>query len=197
MLPFLLFAFVASITPGPTNLLVLGTGTRHGPLAALPLVIGAAGGAAAIVLATGMGLGDLLLRYPDVQRLMAWVGVAWLTWLAWRIFSAPATAVTPEAPTATRRPGFLAGALLQLVNPKTWMMALAVVGVFAGPGTQRAGDVPHLAAAFFLVALPCLGAWALLGAGAASLFRSARAMKRFEQAMAVLLFASAWLSLPT
>ncbi len=195
MLPFLLFAFVASITPGPTNLLVLDTGTRHGPLAALPLVIGAAAGAAGIVLVSGMGLGEALMRHADVRRGMSGVGVAWLTWLAWRIFSAPATTRTPEAPADGRRPGFLAGALLQGVNPKTWMMALAVTSVFANPGADRAGDVPRLAAAFFLVALPCLGAWALLGAGAGRLLRSPRAMKRFERAMAVLLLASAWLSL--
>ncbi|NWB64014.1 LysE family translocator, partial [Pseudomonas sp. F1002] len=30
LLPFLLFAFVASITPGPTNILVLSNSARYG-----------------------------------------------------------------------------------------------------------------------------------------------------------------------
>ena len=41
LLPFMLFAFVASITPGPTNVLVLGSSARYGVAATLPLVIGA------------------------------------------------------------------------------------------------------------------------------------------------------------
>lgn len=32
LLPFLLFAFVASITPGPTNILVLSHSSRQGLL---------------------------------------------------------------------------------------------------------------------------------------------------------------------
>lgn len=40
-LPFVLFAFVASITPGPTNILVLSNSSRFGLLAALPIIFGA------------------------------------------------------------------------------------------------------------------------------------------------------------
>ena len=40
LLPFLLFSLVASITPGPTNILVLGHSARYGLRSALPLVAG-------------------------------------------------------------------------------------------------------------------------------------------------------------
>ncbi|VFS49858.1 Uncharacterised protein [Budvicia aquatica] len=30
LIPFILFAFVASITPGPTNVLILSQSARHG-----------------------------------------------------------------------------------------------------------------------------------------------------------------------
>lgn len=46
-LPFLLFAFVASITPGPTNLLVFSNSARFGWSAALPIMLGGCGAAAA------------------------------------------------------------------------------------------------------------------------------------------------------
>ena len=85
---------------------------------------------------------------------------------------------------------------MQLINPKTWMMALAVVSVFATPGPGQGLRVTLLAVIFLAISLPCLGCWALLGRGAARLFTSARAMKRFNQAMAVLLLASAWLGAP-
>lgn len=39
LVPFLLFAVVASITPGPTNILVLSNSQRHGLAAAWPIVL--------------------------------------------------------------------------------------------------------------------------------------------------------------
>ena len=196
LLPFMLFAFVASITPGPTNVLVLGSSARYGVAATLPLVLGACFGAAAIVAAVGLGLGELLQQHPRLQWAMAWFGVLWLSYLAWRIFSSPAAALDDAAAADEKRLGLFAGAALQLVNPKTWMMALAVVSVFATPGPGQALRVALLAAIFLAISLPCLGCWALLGRGAARLFTSARAMGRFNQTMAVLLLASAWLGAP-
>ncbi|WP_439855348.1 LysE family translocator [Pseudomonas yamanorum] len=192
LLPFLLFAFVASITPGPTNILVLSNSARYGLKAALPIVLGACMGAAGIVLLVGSGVGQSLAQLPRVQAAMLWVGVAWLSYLAWQIFRAPAEVIDPD--TAQKRLGLVGAAGLQLVNPKTWMMALAVVSVFAGNGDERQSHVLYLSLAFFLMSLPCLGAWALLGVGSSRVFRSAKAMGRFNQGMALLLFGSAWLS---
>ena len=58
LLPFTLFAFVASITPGPTNVLVLSHSVRFGLLGALPIVLGGCAGAALMVLTVGLGVGD-------------------------------------------------------------------------------------------------------------------------------------------
>ncbi|MCD7082416.1 LysE family translocator, partial [Pseudomonas sp. MAFF 311095] len=64
MLPFMLFAFVASITPGPTNILVLSNSARYGFKAALPIILGACLGAAGIVLLVGSGVGHSLAHLP-------------------------------------------------------------------------------------------------------------------------------------
>ncbi|MBF0643730.1 LysE family transporter, partial [Pseudomonas protegens] len=73
LLPFVLFAFVASITPGPTNILVLNNSARHGLRAAPPIILGAALAAAGIVLLVGAGLGDWLAGRPKVQQAMQWL----------------------------------------------------------------------------------------------------------------------------
>jgi threonine/homoserine/homoserine lactone efflux protein len=192
LLPFLLFAFVASITPGPTNILVLSNSARYGFKAAVPIILGACAGAAAIVLMVGSGFGQSLAHLPKVQTAMQWAGVAWLSYLAWQIFTAPAHAIHLDAP--GKRLGLTGAASLQLVNPKTWMMALAVVSVFAGNGEERQSHVVYLSLAFFLISLPCLATWALLGIGSARVFRSAKAMQRFNRCMAGLLLGSTWLS---
>jgi len=188
----LLFAFVASITPGPTNILVLSNSARYGLKAALPIILGACGGAAGIVLLVGSGVGQSLAQLPKVQVAMQWIGMAWLTYLSWQIYSAQAEIIDPNTP---QKPlGLVSAASLQLVNPKTWMMALAVVSVFAGNGDERQSHVLYLSLAFFVIALPCLGVWALLGVGTNRMFRSPKAMQRFNRCMAVLLFVSSWLN---
>ena len=196
LLPFLLFAFVASITPGPTNILVLTNSSRHGLSATAPIVLGACAGAAGLVLLVGTGVGDFLARHLVVQTAMSWIGIAWLSWMAWQLFSAPAQAIDPATPTAQGpRLGLFGAASLQLVNPKTWMMALAVVSVFAGNEADRGLQVVYLSLAFFLVAIPCMTAWAWLGVSAAKFCRSSQSMQRFNRSMAVLLLVSAWLTL--
>ena len=72
LLPFFLFALVSSISPGPTNLLILAHGARVGLRASLAPIVAACGAAAAIVLLVGLGLGELLLRHPLAQQLMSW-----------------------------------------------------------------------------------------------------------------------------
>ncbi|KTC44125.1 lysine transporter LysE [Pseudomonas fluorescens ABAC62] len=189
LLPFMLFAFVASITPGPTNILVLSNSARYGFKAALPIIFGACAGAAGLVLLVGSGVGQSLVHLPKVQTAMQWAGVAWLSYLAWQIFTAPPQTI--DAKTDQKPLGLIGAASLQLINPKTWMMALAVVSVFADHGTLH--QVAYLSLVFFLISLPCLGAWAVLGAGSARVLRSARAMQRFNRAMALLLLGSTWL----
>ncbi|UST66199.1 LysE family translocator [Pseudomonas moraviensis] len=192
LLPFLLFAFVASITPGPTNILVLSHSSRRGLIATLPIIFGACGAAALIVLVVGLGAGETLLRFPRVQQAMAWAGVLWLSWLAWQIFRSPPPSLDPNAPQEQGLSVFGA-ALLQLVNPKVWMMAVAVVSVFVGGGDKTL-RLLVLSLAFLLVSLPCMTLWALLGVGSARLLGSPQAFKRMNAALAFLLLLSAWLA---
>ena len=115
LVPFLLFAVVASITPGPTNILVLSNSQRHGLAAAWPIVLGACAAVAALILLLGLGLGELLRRHPLLQQGLAWLGVGWLSYLAWSLFRSAGGIDGTEPP---RRLGVLGGAAVRLVNPK-------------------------------------------------------------------------------
>lgn len=184
MLPFMLFAFVASITPGPTNILVLSNSARFGWWATVPSILGACLGAAVMVLLVGTGVGQSVLAIPGAQPVMAWVGTLWLSWLAWKIFSSPARAIEQRD---TARLGFIGTAALQVVNPKTWVMALAVVSVFS-----QGNGIMMLALVFFAVAVPCMACWALLGMGSARWLTSPRRVQWMNRGLAILLLLAAW-----
>ncbi|MHC8293931.1 LysE family translocator [Pseudomonas sp. LB3P58] len=191
LLPFMLFAFVASITPGPTNILVLSNSAQFGFKATLPIIFGACASAAIIVLLVGCGLGEFLSRIPLLQNAMQWLGITWLSYLAWQIYHSATDNFDPDVSGNQKRPGLLTAAGLQWVNPKTWMMAMAVVSVFAD---NRADHIVYLSFAFFGIALPCMTAWAVLGSSVNQWLRSTKALRNFNRSMGVLLAGSTWLS---
>jgi len=64
----------------------------------VPIIFGACASAATIVLLVGTGAGSSLTAWPAVQTAMQWMGVAWLSYLSWQIFSAPAEALDAQDP---------------------------------------------------------------------------------------------------
>lgn len=189
LLPFMMFAFVASITPGPSNILVLGNSARYGFVAALPVVWGSCAGAAGLVLLLGLGIGSWLESQPIVQTALSWVGAIWLTYMAWLIASKP-TEIDVSAP--GKPTNALTAATLQVINPKTWAMAIAVVSIFAGKDAEPSRYV-LLGGIFLFTALPCLGIWAAFGSGARKLFKSPGSSRTINIVLGLALFASAWI----
>ena len=191
-LPFMLFAFVASITPGPTNILVLSSSQRFGVKATLPAVVSGCVAASLIVLVSGAGAGEVLRQYPLVRTGMSWAGVLWLSWMSWQLFRAPAAELGGEA----QRPfSIRAAAALQLINPKTWMMALAVVSLFAPHGADPLREIAVMALLFLIISQLCLIVWAFCGRAANRIFRTPASLVWFQRAMALCLLISAWAGL--
>jgi len=188
---FILFAFVVSITPGPTNLICFALGSNKGILSVLPFAIGSSFGAAFILWLSGFGLASLMVSFPIIKAIMAWTGVLWISYLAYLLFiTANQQALKAEPNTL----GYRSGAFLQLLNPKTWLMALSVNGVFSLPQVENNHHMLYLSVIFFVVAMPCLFSWHWLG-------RSVRLFKQFpkwqmlmNRSLALLLLATAWLS---
>ncbi|MDF2077684.1 LysE family translocator [Ectopseudomonas mendocina] len=191
-LPFILFASVASITPGPTNLLILGSAARFGLSIALAIAVGASLSASLMLLVVGLGLGELLAHAPLLQTTMSWAGAAWISWMAYKLMRADAAGLDEHG--VDRRQGFVQGAGLQLINPKTWLMTVSVTAIFLD-GQATFGAVASYATLFLLVSTPCLLVWGLLGIGSARLLRRPARLLLFNRCMALLLLASVWVPL--
>lgn len=185
LLAFILFALASSISPGPTNLLILAHGARQGLRASLAPLLAACVAAASIVWLVGIGLGEVLMRHPLAQQAMSWAGVLWLSWLAWRMLR---SAGQPLQRIDSKPLGAISAASLQVVNPKVWMMAIAVIGVFAAPSLP----VWQLALLFLLIAIPCMAVWALLGVGSTRWLQTPGRLLWFNRSLAALLLISAW-----
>lgn len=58
---FLLFAFVAAVTPGPSNVMLTATGAQAGVLRGLPCLFGVGAGMGLMMALVALGLGALIV----------------------------------------------------------------------------------------------------------------------------------------
>ena len=193
LLSLALFALVSSITPGPNNMMLLASGVNFGFAASLRHIVGISTGFLVMLLAVGMGLGQVFVAYPLVHGLMKWAGALYMLYLAWSIIrsAAPVSESTSGAP-ATRRLqplGFWGAAAFQWVNPKAWVMAVGYFSTYVPAGGKWL-DVVFTSVLFALVNLPSCGSWALMGQHLRRFLADARGRTRFNWLMAGLLVAS-------
>lgn len=185
---FFLFALVAAVTPGPSNVLLTATGLQAGLLRGLPCLFGVSAGMGSMMFLAAYGFGALVLQYPQAMQAVRWLGAAFLLWLAWKIASAPVGNGHAEAPRPT---GFLGAALLQWVHPKAWLVSAGAVATYL-PG--EANSALLRAAVFALVfvsaALPSSFVWLAFGAAAQKILRDPRRQRGFNIAMGLALAAS-------
>ncbi|HEY3036104.1 MAG TPA: LysE family translocator [Streptosporangiaceae bacterium] len=195
VIAFMTFSAVVAGTPGPSNALLTAVGARVGVRRGLASLLGQVTGMGAMLFATTLGLGNVLLAHPLALQVLKWGGAAMLCWMAWRIATAGHAEGATSAPA-----GFLAMAAFQWVNPKGWLVGVAAIATFLG---QRAGgalaQAANFAILFTLVALPSCLPWLAFGAALQRFLRTPRARRVLNAAMAALLAAStiplAWTSL--
>jgi threonine/homoserine/homoserine lactone efflux protein len=181
------FAFVASITPGPNNLMLMTSGVKYGFGRTLPHLAGVVLGFALMIAVVGLGLSILFERYPQILPTMRIAGSLYMLWLALRIALAkPISKAEPGG----RPIGFFAAAGFQWVNPKAWAMALGALAAYAGVVDSYAGGVLLIAALCGVIAIPCCVAWTLFGASLSRLLMDPRVSRPFNWTMAALLVAS-------
>lgn len=64
------FALATSITPGPVNVVALSAGARFGFVASQKHVVGAAVGFTLLLVLIGLGLHEVLVRWPLLTQLI-------------------------------------------------------------------------------------------------------------------------------
>lgn len=193
---FLLFALVASITPGPNNLMLMASGANHGFLRTVPHLFGVTIGFVVMCALVGAGLTRVFDAYPLCYDVLRVVSIAYLIYLAYRIATSAPAVPQLEDPRSSEAAGgfrpagrrpltFLEAAAFQWVNPKAWAMALTAVTIYAPSREIEAMLV--VAVVFGAVNLPSVGCWALLGQQLRPLLNDTRRIRAFNWVMALLL----------
>jgi threonine/homoserine/homoserine lactone efflux protein len=188
VLAFLLFAVVAAVTPGPSNIMLTAAGAHAGVRKGLPCLSGVATGVGAMMFLVPLGLGTLILQHPLVLRILNWGGAAGLLWLSWNIAS---SSTRIESVSARAPVGYLTAALIQWVNPKAWLVSAGAAGTFlrSGAGSPMV-QAASLGGLFVLAALPSGFLWLAFGASFQHVLRGPRRLRIFNACMGALLVMS-------
>lgn len=196
--PLALFALVASITPGPNNLLLMRSGALFGVRRSLRHLFGVQSGFVGLLLLSHLGVGALLLALPATFVVLRWACFAYLLWLALVILrealaSTAAASPAAPAPATTARPmSWLDGLLFQLINPKAWMMAVTVATAFYGGAAPHGADLAVAALVCVLVGGPCMLVWTIWGAAIDRVLKRAAARRAFGLLMTLLVIGTAF-----
>jgi threonine/homoserine/homoserine lactone efflux protein len=145
----LVLATASSFTPGPNTTLSTALAANFGLRHAMRFVCAVPVGWGLMLALCSAGFGALVLAVPSLRLAILVGGVAYLLWLAWQLSRSRRLS---QLSSDRLHVSFLQGVMLQFLNIKAWMFALAVVaGWIAGrpDATTR-----------FLQALPVLLAYA-------------------------------------
>lgn len=194
LLSALAFAVAMVATPGPNNAMLASSGSMWGFRRTVPHMLGVSIGFPVMLVGVAAGAGGVLLHHPTALTAMRWIAAAYLLYLAWRIAAARPSAA-PDQPsedqTKARPLRFWQAALFQWINPKAWLIALSAAATLTSASRHPSlGRAIALAVIFLAVTLPITAFWTSVGLGVSRMFSTARAVHRFNLAMAALLVAS-------
>ncbi|ATF90761.1 Cysteine/O-acetylserine efflux protein [Cedecea neteri] len=179
------FLWVAAITPGPNNTLLTASGANYGFFRSLPLMIGIMLGMQCILVLVAFGVGSLILLYPALHLILKIAGSVYLLWLAWKIGTAKYERLETDAAPPSPVP-FWQGGLLQVINPKAWLMALGAVASFSLAGAAYLHSVAMISIGIALVNIVAGVIWIAFGSLIGLFLRSRRSWAIFNVSMGVL-----------
>jgi len=187
LLGFLLAGLALIGSPGPATLSLAATGAAFGARRGIGYMAGLLAGLVIVMGLVASGLVGLFLALPGATPIVTALAALYFIYLAWRIATAPPVT---EAASARGRPSFLAGFVLNLVNPKGYAAMAALFSGFVLLRGNLAGDAAAKTALLTAMTAVVNLAWLLAGAGLSRQFRDPKASRIVNLTFAALLLAS-------
>ena len=125
---------MGAMSPGTSLALVLRHTLGGGRVPGMTAAIFHALGVGFYALLTVLGLGAVMVRFPELFQLITWFGAAYLAWLGIKALRAGrGGALTPGAVATTPRQAAKEAVLVALGNPKLIIFFVALLSQFVTP----------------------------------------------------------------
>jgi threonine/homoserine/homoserine lactone efflux protein len=175
---------VAAASPGPGIAALVARVLGRGPRGAVAFSAGLAVGDVVWLACAVVGLAALAEAFHGLFLAIKYGGVAYLAYLAYRIWTAPVEARALAAETAREHPFrlFLAGLALTLGNPKVMVFYLALLPTILDLSRVTVWGFAELVGVTLSVLALVFAAYALAAARARRLFTSPKALRALNRA---------------
>jgi len=190
MFAFAAAVFLLIITPGPGVLSTAGVGAAFGWRQGLFYVAGLCAGTNLVSLAVITGLAAIILAEPVVRTVLLFASAGYLGYLALRIALAGAKIAFIQM----AAPGFMAGMMLQFINPKAYAVNTTLFTSFAFYPDSFAVETGLKLIIMNIIWLPLHLVWLYAGVKLHSLNLPARTQRLINLCMAACLLAVVGLS---
>ncbi len=187
LLTFCAVYALAVAAPGPGIAAIVARGLAHGMKGVPAFMGGFIVGDLVWFAIAATGLAALARTAATLFVAIKWAGVAYLLYLAYRLWTAPANRV--EVDTGSRKEhgwhAFLASLMLTLANPKAILFFLALLPTVVDLASMNTVRFLEISAAIIVVQPLVLGTYAVLAARARELFTTPKAVQRLNRTSGV------------
>ena len=184
LLTFCAVYALAVATPGPGVAAVIARGLAHGLKGAPAFIAGFMVGDLLWFAIAATGLAALAKTAASLFVAIKWAGVAYLLYLAWRLWTAPAERVAVPADEDGRQHGwraFVASFMLTLGNPKAILFFLALLPTVVDLASMNALRFVEISLAIVVVLPAVLFSYVFLAARAREMFTTPKAVRRLNR----------------
>ncbi|RVT45478.1 LysE family translocator [Rheinheimera sediminis] len=185
LLSMALFAFAASFSPGPVNLVSVSSGARYGLSSGLSFVTGATCGFVLLFVLIGLSLHHVLSVLPLLTQVLQWLGVAFLLYLSYQLFHDNGE-LSEQA--SSKAPDFSTGVVMQWLNPKAWLASLSGIAAYIPEATIS--QLLIFAGIYLPICWLSLSAWLWAGIALGHYLQKPARMRLLNKSLALLLAAS-------
>ena len=154
-----LFCLIATITPGPNNILLAHSGANFGMRKTLPHVIGIRIGMTLLHIAILLGLGQIFKHWPILHDVFTFVAAGYIVYMSAKI----ALAKPHDSKNSLQPMSIKEAALFQTINPKSWSMLITASSVFTLTGDLFWPSALMCLIAFNTATLPGTFMWITIG----------------------------------
>jgi threonine/homoserine/homoserine lactone efflux protein len=174
--------------PGPTNVMVMAYGFRHGTKPALFTAFGVVPGTVVAMILSFVGLGAILAVSSRLFLVMKWAGALYLIYLGvslWR--STPSVDDSPHAEGVSYGRICLHAFTVSLLNPKGIIFYTAFMPQFISPEDPMLRQMLILALTLVAIAIPTNIAYALLSGKLRSFIKRRKTLRAMNRTGGLLL----------
>ncbi|RPK10759.1 LysE family transporter [Priestia endophytica] len=163
---FLSYIIITSITPGPSNLLMMNEARRFGFKRSLPFNIGILSGFIILGIVTSLLTTSLYKWIPMIEPYFKVVGAVYLLYLAWKI----AFSKGGKDEDIDNQSSFFSGLFFQILNVKSILYFLTALSTFVLPYSGSNITIFFFMCLTIVIGCVALLLWAVFGSAFKKMF---------------------------